>query len=111
MLINISIFSNRSNKIPFENFIIENKSSIKEKINNRRKSSMNNINEIKNKNDIPNFILFEDEIILSQDINEYSIKSILFQNCLKLYSLYHLNKNKVKFFINLSIQNIQELIK
>ena len=110
MLINISIFSNRSNKIPFENFIIENKSSIKEKINNRRKSSMNNINEIKNKSEIPNFILFEDEIILSQDINEYSIKSILFQNCLKLYSLYHLNKNKVKFFINLSIQNIQELI-
>ena len=116
MLINISLYIKRSKKIPFENITIDNKSSMKEKYINKKKLPINNMNDLKNKNsmknDIPNFTLFDDEIIWDKEINinEYSIKVFLFQNCLKLYSLYYLNKNKFKFTINLSIQNIYEFI-
>ena len=116
ILINISIYYNKSNKIPFENINLEKKphNIQKENLNNKRKSSVGNTNEINkynlNKNEIPNFIVFDDEIILKKDIDESLKKSFLFQNCLKLFSLCHLNKNKIKLAINLSIQNIQELI-
>ena len=117
ILTNINLYFNKSQKIPFDNLSKEKKPLIttKEKQINNRKSSIDNKNEIKNTNTsnnmIPNFILFEDDIIiLNKDFDQNSIKVFLFQNCLKLFSLHHLNKNKVKLIINLSIQNIYELM-
>ena len=117
ILINITLYFNKNQKISFDNLYKEKKplSTKKEKNNNMRKSSVDNKKEIKKtntfKNKIPNITLFEDEIIiLNKDYDQNSIKIFLFQNSLKLFSLYHLNKNKVKLMINLSIQNIYELM-
>ena len=118
ILINISLYCNRTKIITYENSNNDKKSFLsqkeKEKINNKRKSSFNYINNIKDiisiKSEIPNINLFDDNIIFTKDMDEGSIKLFLFQNSLKLISLYHLNKNKVKFTINLSIQNIQEFL-
>ena len=113
ILINISLYFNKNKKIPFEQNIND-KNSQKEKSSNNRKSSANfpgEVNSVKSsKNEIPNLCLFDDEIKLTKDINEESVKVFLFQNCLKLYTLCHLSKNKIKLTINLSIQNINELI-
>ena len=115
LIINMCINFNKSKKIPFDQFIDDKKSNISSKTLNKRTSSTNNIHSIKStnsSNEIPNFNLFDDELNIKSnlDINENALKVFLFQNSLKLYSLYHLSKSKIKLKINISIQNIQELI-
>ena len=110
LIINMCINFHKGKKISLEQ-IINDKKSI-----NKRKSSTSNINETNNansiKNEIPNFNLFDDELNIKSnlDINENAVNVFLFQNSLKLYSLYHLSKSNIKLKINISIQNIQELI-
>ena len=116
LIINMCINFHRSKKISIEQALNDNKPNISSKSYNKRKISTNNINEFKNinpiKNEIPNFNLFDDELNVKSnlDINENALNVFLFQNSLKLYSLYHLSKSKIKIKINISIQNIQELI-
>ena len=60
-------------------------------------------------NEIPNFYIFDDEILNFTDNN--NIKLFLFQNYLKFFSFYYLSKNKIKFTMNLTIDSICELSK
>ena len=116
LIINMCINFHKGKKISLEQIINEKKSNTSLKSNNKRKSSTSNINETNNansiKNEIPNFNLFDDELNIKSnlDINENAVNVFLFQNSLKLYSLYHLSKSNIKLKINISIQNIQELI-
>ena len=116
LIINMCINFHKGKKISLEQIINDKKSNASSKSNNKRKSSTSNINETNNansiKNEIPNFNLFDDElnIKLNLDINENAVNVFLFQNSLKLYSLYHLSKSNINLKINISIQNIQELI-
>ena len=116
IITNIRLYFNKKKKISFEHPKRDKTPSntSKKNVTNKRKSSFNDINEVNNinyiKNEIPNFVLFDDEIKYFKDINEFSIKVFIFQNCLKLYLLYHLSKNKFKFKMNLSVQNIRELM-
>ena len=116
LIINMCINFHKGKKISLEQIINDKKSNTSSKSNNKRKSSTSNINETNNansiKNEIPNFNLFDDELNIKSnlDINENAVNVFLFQNSLKLYSLYHLSKSNIKLKINISIQNIQELI-
>ena len=116
LIINMCINFHKGKKISLEQIINDKKSNASSKSNNKRKSSTSNINETNNansiKNEIPNFNLFDDELNIKSnlDINENAVNVFLFQNSLKLYSLYHLSKSNIKLKINISIQNIQELI-
>ena len=116
LIINMCINFHKGKKISLEQIINDKKSNTSLKSNNKRKSSTSNINETNNansiKNEIPNFNLFDDELNIKSnlDINENAVNVFLFQNSLKLYSLYHLSKSNIKLKINISIQNIQELI-
>ena len=68
----------------------------------------NNLKSIKD-NNFPNFYLFDNEIVPYSYDSSTSI--FMFQNCLKLYIFYYLSKNKIKLTVNLTIENIHELIK
>ena len=73
--------------------------------NTTTKIDDNNQNE--NNYEIPNFYLFDDEIInYPENIN---LKLILFQNYLKFFSFYFISKNKIKFTLNLTIESLCEL--
>lgn len=81
--------------------------------NNRRKINLssnltNNLKSIKD-NNFPNFYLFDNEI--APYPYDPSIKIFMFQNYLKLYIFYYMSKNKIKTTVNLTIENIHELIK
>ena len=74
----------------------------------------NNTNKIeeniqKDNYEIPNFYVFDDEII-NYPKNPH-IKIILFQSYLKFFLFYYLSKNKIKFTLNLTIESICELSK
>ena len=60
-------------------------------------------------NNILTFFLFDNE--KDNNLNDSSIKIFMFQNYLKLYSFFHLSKNKIKITMNLTIDNIPELMK
>ena len=86
--------------------------STNRKLNHNLNSNNYDENESKNNNytnDLPNFYLFHDELNNQTDNND--VKIIMFQNSLKFFSFYTLNKNKIKLDINLSIESISELIK
>ena len=68
----------------------------------------NNLKSIKD-NNFPNFYLFDNEI--APYPYDPSTKIFMFQNYLKLYIFYYLSKNKIKLTVNLTIENIHELIK
>ena len=130
ILINLHLYSHKNKKNYFEynpsaklNSIYKNLElneintissffSPQKKTNNQRKIvlSSNGINNLKLiDNEIPNFYLFDNEI--APYTYDPSIKILIFQNYLKLYSFHYLNKNKIKFTMNLTIENIHELIK
>jgi hypothetical protein len=68
----------------------------------------NNLKSLKD-NTFPNFYLFDNEI--APYLYDSSTKIFMFQNCLKLYIFYYLSKNKIKLTVNLTIENLHELIK
>ena len=68
----------------------------------------NNLKSIKDYN-YPNFYLFDNEV--APYSNDSSIKIFMFQNYLKMHIFYYLSKNKIKLTVNLTIENIHELIK
>ena len=68
-----------------------------------------NNNQKENMCEIPNFYLFDDEIINCPFNN--GIKLIMFQSFLKYFAFYYISKNKIKFTMNLSIESICELSK
>jgi hypothetical protein len=58
---------------------------------------------------IPNLYIYDNEDIYYKAENS-SIKLLIFQNYLKLYSFYYLSKNKIKFTINLYLESIHDLL-
>ena len=58
---------------------------------------------------IPNLYIYDNEDIYYKP-EDPSIKLLIFQNYLKLYSFYYLSKNKIKFTINLYIESIHDLL-
>ena len=95
---------NETNNISF--FSPQRRVINKKKINGST-SEFNNIRTIDN--NISNFYLFDNEI--ATYLYDTSIKIFMFQNYLKLYSFYYLSKNKIKISMNLTIDNIHELMK
>ena len=131
ILINMHLFSHKNKKNYFEynqttkfNSIYKNMEltdsnnissffSPQKTNNNRRKINLtsnltNNLKSIKD-NNFPNFYLFDNEI--APYSYDSSIKIFMFQNYLKLYIFYYLSKSKIKLIVNLTIENIHELIK
>ena len=68
-------------------------------------------NEIKNDdiNDHINLFLFDNDIIKYGGDNFSEL--LLFQNCLKIFSIYHLSKNQIKLSVYLTIDTIIETLK
>ena len=58
---------------------------------------------------VPNLYIYDNEDIYYK-AEDSSIKLLIFQNYLKLYSFYYLSKNKIKFTINLYIESIDDLL-
>ena len=109
ILLNINLYYNKTKKIPLDKKVQININEIN--INKKKNSVISNEINI-NKSNIPNFHLFDEELKAYKDTLNISLqKIILFQNCLKLYILNHIGKNKIKSSINLSIHNIHEFIK
>ena len=129
ILINIHLYSNKNKKNYFEynplsknnpiyknlelsetnniSFFSPQKNTyIKKKIS-RSTSESNNIYTIDN--NILNIYLFNNEI--PANLYDSSVKIFMFQNFLKFYVFFYLSKNKIKFSINLNIENIYELMK
>ena len=128
ILINIHLYSNKNKKNCFEynptsknnpiykNLELNETNNISffspQKYINRKKigrsiSEMNNLHLI-DKN-IANFYIFDNE--MPSHLYDPSTKLFMFQNYLKLYSFFYLNKNKTNINLNLTIENIYELIK
>ena len=74
-------------------------------------SQKNVNNEIKNDdiNDHINLFLFDNDIIKYGGDNFSEL--LLFQNCLKIFSIYHLSKNQIKLSVYLTIDTIIETLK
>ena len=69
-----------------------------------QKNFNNNIQYI-----VPNLYLFDNENILYESENS-SVKLLIFQNYLKYYAFYYLNKNKIKCSINLYFESFYDLL-
>ena len=72
----------------------------------------NTINEQQPKDDMNehiNLFLFDNDIIKYGGDNFSEL--LLFQNCLKIFSIYHLNKNQIKLSVYLTIDTIIETLK
>ena len=78
-------------------------------LNDNNTTKMDYNNQKEDNYEIPNFYLYDDEII-NFPLNN-SIKLIFFQSYLKYFSFYYMSKNKIKFTMNLSIESICELSK
>ena len=76
------------------------------KKNNSEKNANNEQNDDKKKY-ISLFIIDNDIITYNGD---YFLELIKFQNCLKIFSIYFLNKNQIKMTINLTINTIIEIL-
>ena len=128
ILINIHLYSNKNKKNYFEynptskNNPIYKKLELSETNNisffspqkkiNKKKigitiSEFNNLHLIEK--NIANFYIFDNE--MPSHFYDASTKLFMFQNYLKLYAFFYLNKNKTNININLTIENIYELIK
>ena len=96
---NLFLFDNE-NIITFYDFINNNinNNTNNNTNNNPNTNTNNNINNNKN-NKINNNI---------NNINNNVINLLLFQNYLKLYSLYNLNKNKIRCTVNLTIYTVHD---
>ena len=82
--------------------------STNRKLNNNQKNINSEKNNIYNNLDIPNYYLFNEDIINNTESN--NTKLILFQNYLKYFSFYALSKNKIQLDINLSFESIHEFM-
>lgn len=83
--------------------------STNRKLNNQM--NKNNLDENESNNNsinvLQNYYLFNDEFINKKENKDTKI--ILFQNYLKFFSFYSLNKNKIYFDFNLSIESISNI--
>ena len=105
-IINLYLNSIKNKKI----FLNYEKLNINEKLyiefnDNENAPEINN-----NENINPNLYLYDNENISFKKEENDAVKILIFQNYLKLYSLYYLNKNKIKYTINLYIGTIFDLL-
>ena len=129
ILINIHLCSNKNKKNYFEynpisknnpiyknlqlnetnniSFFSPQKNSINKRKISRCSSEFNNLHIIEN--NILNFSIYDNDI--PPNLYDPSLKIFMFQNFLKIYVIFYLSKNKIKFKINLTIENIYELMK
>ena len=75
--------------------------STNRKLNNNQKNINSEKNNIYNNLDIPNYYLFNEDIINNTESN--NTKLILFQNYLKYFSFYALSKNKIQLKIKFNL--------
>ena len=110
--INLCIYANKK-KSHFKNLNFDNSNFSNyyyqdlTKNNNSDKVSKNEHKNEDSKTHISLFIFDNDIISYNGD---YFLELILFQNCLKIFSIYHLNKNQIKMTINLNIDTLIEII-
>ena len=105
---NISIYKNLElSQINNISFFSPQKRTLNKKKIARSSSEFNNILTVEE--NLPNIYLFDNEIPLN--LYDSSIKIFMFQNYLKLYMFFYLSKHKIKLTMNLTIENIQELIR
>ena len=128
IIINIYLYSNKNKKNYFEyNPSFKNSKIYK----NLELTVSNNISffspqkrpfnkkSINYSSDFNNICRFEDNFLncyifdneIAPLIYDTSTKIFMFQNYIKLYAFFYLSKNKIKLKINLTIENIQEIIK
>ena len=101
--------NNNYNATEFNNYNTYNRSKLLSTGRDFNFNLNNNIKENNNENkNEANCYLFDDEIIDFPENN--SIKLIMFQNYLKIFSFYYLSKNKILFTMNLSIESINEFV-
>ena len=62
-------------------------------------------------NELRTFYLFDNEIIPYDVKTDKTVKILVFQNYLKFFMFYYLSQRNVKLNINLTIENIHELLK
>ena len=108
--INLYIYSNKK-KSNFKSLIYDNKNiniffyqDFKKKLNSEKINEQNENNQ-----NYISLFFFDNDIITYN--GEYFFELLIFQNYLKLYSIYHLNKNQIKLTINLTIDTMFETLK
>ena len=110
IFINLCIYSNKKKghckDIIYDNKNIYNyyyqefkKKIITEKINEQNENNQKYIS----------LFLFDNDVITYN--GDYFFELLMFQNYLKIFSIYHLSKNQIKLTINLTIDTIVETIK
>ena len=128
IIINIHLYSNKYKKYYFEyipvsknnpiyknielnetnniSFFSPQKNTINKRKISRCSSEYNNIHIIDN--NTLSFYIFDNDI--PSHLYDSSITIFMFQNFLKIYVLFYLNKNKIKLNLNMIIENIYEII-
>ena len=111
--INLCIYVNKKKShFKFLNFDNNNYNNFyyqefKKKIIGDKNSKINEHND--DKQNYISLFLFDNDI-LSYNGNKF-FELLIFQNCLKIYSIYHLSKNQIKLTINLTVDTIIETLK
>ena len=110
IFINLCIYSNKK-KGHYKDIIYDNKNIynfyyqefkrkiITEKINEQNENNQRYIS----------LFLFDNDVITFN--GDYFFELLMFQNYLKIFSIYHLSKNQIKLTINLTIDTIVETLK
>ena len=108
--INLCIYSNKEkSRLKFLVFDEFNYTSYFFKKIDLQKNEINENNKNNETNEHINLFLFDNDIIKYGGDNFSEL--LLFQNCLKIFSIYHLSKNQIKLSVYLTIDTIIETLK
>ena len=109
LYINICIYANKK-KSHIKYLIYDNNNYNNFYYQELKKKNPDNINQqIEDKTDYISMIIFDNNIITYS--GNYFIELLIFQDYLKIFSIYHLSKNQIKATINLTIDTIFETMK
>ena len=109
LYINIYIYANKK-KSHIKYLIYDNNNYNNFYYQELKKKNPDNINQqIEDKTDYISMIIFDNNIITYS--GNYFIELLIFQDYLKIFSIYHLSKNQIKATINLTIDTIFETMK
>ena len=109
--INLCIYSNKK-KTHFKFLNYDNTNYNNYYYQDLKKKSNTDKNNNDDQNDDKNYIslfIFDNDIITYN--SDYFFELLMFQNCLKIFSIYYLSKNQIKMTINLTIDTIIETLK
>ena len=110
IFINLCIYSNKK-KGHFKDIIYDNKNIYNYYFQEFKKKTITEKNNEQNENNQKyiSLFLFDNDVITYK--GDYFFELLMFQNYLKIFSIYHLSKNQIKLTINLTIDTIVETLK